>query len=108
MKPLRNALDKLEPHFEQGGRFEKYYSLYEVFDTFLYQPGTVTRSGTHVRDGIDLKRIMITVWLATFPAMLFGMWNVGFQANTAMQAMGTRRSWSKSWSKEKPQRPLRK
>ncbi len=88
MKPLRNALDKLEPHFEQGGRFEKYYTLYEVFDTFLYQPGTVTRSGTHVRDGIDLKRIMITVWLATFPAMLFGMWNVGFQANTAMQAMG--------------------
>lgn len=88
MKPLRNALDKLEPHFEKGGRFEKFYSLYEVFDTFLYQPGTVTRSGTHVRDGIDLKRIMITVWIATFPAMLFGMWNVGFQANTAMLEMG--------------------
>ena len=51
MKAIRNVFDKLEPHFEKGGKYEKYYALYEVFDTFLYQPGTVTRSGAHVRDG---------------------------------------------------------
>ncbi len=88
MKALRNFFDKLEPQFEKGGRYEKYYALYEVFDTFLYQPSTVTRVGSHVRDGIDLKRVMITVWLATFPAMFYGMWNLGYQANTAMAAMG--------------------
>ncbi len=88
MKALRNLFDKLEPQFEKGGRYEKYYAIYEVFDTFLYQPSTVTRVGSHIRDGIDLKRVMITVWLATFPAMFYGMWNLGFQANTAMAAMG--------------------
>jgi Na+-transporting NADH:ubiquinone oxidoreductase subunit B len=88
MKAIRNVFDKLEPHFEKGGKYEKYYALFEVFDTFLYQPGTVTRSGSHVRDGIDLKRVMITVWLAVFPAMFIGMWNVGYQANTAMLQMG--------------------
>lgn len=87
MKALRNFLDNIEPHFEKGGRFEKYYALFEVFDTFLYQPSTVTHVGSHVRDGIDLKRVMITVWLATFPAIFYGMWNLGFQANTAMAAM---------------------
>ena len=88
MKAIRSTLDKIEPHFEKGGKLERYYALYEVFDTFLYQPPTVTRAGTHVRDGIDLKRVMITVWLATFPAMFYGMWNLGFQANTAMADMG--------------------
>jgi Na+-transporting NADH:ubiquinone oxidoreductase subunit B len=87
MSAIRNFFDKLEPQFEKGGRYEKYYAVYEVFDTFLYQPATVTRVGSHIRDGIDLKRVMITVWLATFPAMFFGMWNLGFQANTAMAAM---------------------
>ncbi len=88
MKALRNFFDKLEPQFEKGGPYEKYYAVYEVFDTFLYQPSTVTRVGSHIRDGIDLKRVMITVWLATFPAMFYGMWNLGYQANTAMAAMG--------------------
>lgn len=88
MKAIRNLFDKIEPHFEKGGKFEKYYALYEVFDTFLYQPDTVTRTGSHVRDGIDLKRVMITVWLATFPAIFYGCWNLGFQANTAMANMG--------------------
>ena len=87
MKAIRNFFDNIEPHFEKGGRYEKYYALYEVFDTFLYQPDTVTRVGSHIRDGIDLKRVMITVWIAAFPAMFYGMWNLGFQANTAMAAM---------------------
>ena len=78
---LRSWLDSIEHHFEKGGRLEKFYALYEAADTFLYRPSSVTRSSAHVRDGIDLKRMMIIVWLCTFPAMFFGMWNVGYQAN---------------------------
>jgi len=88
MKAMRRFFDNLEPHFEKGGKYEKYYALYELIDTFFFSPGSVTHAGSHVRDGIDLKRVMITVWLATFPAMFYGMWNLGFQANTAMAAMG--------------------
>ncbi|MDR3087654.1 MAG: NADH:ubiquinone reductase (Na(+)-transporting) subunit B [Azoarcus sp.] len=83
---LRSYLDSIEHHFTKGGRFEKLFALYEATDTFLYRPGSVTRTTAHVRDAIDLKRMMILVWLATFPAMFFGMWNVGFQANTAYAA----------------------
>ncbi len=83
---LRQMLDNVEHHFQEGGRLQKYYALYEVFDTFLYSPPSVTRSTAHVRDGVDLKRIMITVWLATFPAMFYGMYNLGFQATDVMAA----------------------
>lgn len=85
---LRSTLDNLEPHFKPGGRYEKWYALYEAVDTIFYSPNHVTRSTAHVRDGVDLKRIMITVWMATFPAMFFGMWNLGFQADDAMSGMG--------------------
>jgi Na+-transporting NADH:ubiquinone oxidoreductase subunit B len=81
---LRKILDNVEHHFQEGGRFQKWYALYEVFDTFLYAPDSVTHSTAHVRDGVDLKRIMITVWFATFPAMFYGMYNLGFQANSVM------------------------
>lgn len=85
---LRNFLDKIEPNFHKGGKWEKMYALYEAVDTGLFKPADVTKNSSHVRDGIDLKRVMITVWLATFPTMFFGMWNVGFQANTIMAEMG--------------------
>ncbi|MCG3169712.1 MAG: Na(+)-translocating NADH-quinone reductase subunit B [Pseudomonadales bacterium] len=88
MKALRRMLDAVEPHFEKGGRYHAFYPLYEAIDTFFYSPASVTRSHAHVRDGIDLKRVMITVWLAVFPAMFYGMYNIGFQANTMMEAMG--------------------
>ncbi|MDY7217988.1 NADH:ubiquinone reductase (Na(+)-transporting) subunit B [Denitrificimonas sp. JX-1] len=78
---LRAFLDKIEHNFEKGGKYEKWYSLYEAVDTILYRPNSVTKTTSHVRDGVDLKRIMITVWLCAFPAMFFGMWNVGYQAN---------------------------
>ena len=79
---LRNIIDdKVAPHFEKGGKYEKYYVFYEMFDTMLYTPGEVSTGASHVRDGIDLKRIMMIVWLATFPAIFFGMWNVGYNAN---------------------------
>jgi len=83
---LRAFLDSIEPNFHKGGKYERWYALFEAVDTIFYSPSSVTRTSAHVRDGIDLKRIMITVWLCTFPAMLFGMWNVGFQANTAIAA----------------------
>jgi len=85
---LRKTLDNIEHHFHEGGKYERFFALYEVFDTFLYAPSSVTRSTAHVRDGVDLKRIMITVWLAAFPAMFYGMYNLGFQANDILAATG--------------------
>ena len=85
---LRRILDNMAPHFHKGGKHEKWYSLYEAVDTIFYKPADVTKTTSHVRDGIDLKRIMITVWLCTFPAMFYGMYNLGFQANTVMADMG--------------------
>ena len=78
---LRSWLDSIEHHFEKGGKYERFYALYEAVDTGLFKPASVTRSTAHVRDGLDLKRMMITVFLCTFPAMFFGMWNTGYQAN---------------------------
>ena len=83
---LRKLLDGVEHHFHEGGRFQNWYALYEAVDTIFYSPSHVTRSTAHVRDGVDLKRIMITVWFATFPAMFYGMWNLGFQATDVMPA----------------------
>jgi Na+-transporting NADH:ubiquinone oxidoreductase subunit B len=83
---LRKILDNMEHHFQEGGRFQKWFALFEVFDTFLYAPDSVTKSTAHVRDGVDLKRIMITVWLAAFPAMFYGMYNLGVQATDVMPA----------------------
>ncbi|MEQ6917200.1 NADH:ubiquinone reductase (Na(+)-transporting) subunit B [Halomonas aquatica] len=84
MMAIRQTLDNLEPHFHKGGKYEKFYPLYEAVDTIFYTPPSVAKTTAHVRDGIDLKRIMITVWLCTFPAMFFGMWNAGWQANLAI------------------------
>lgn len=82
---LKHFLERIEPSFEKGGKYEKWYALYEAFATIMYTPGLVTKNGTHVRDSIDLKRIMIFVWLALFPAMFFGMFNIGHQAVEALQ-----------------------
>ena len=87
MKALRDVLDKVHPLFAKGGLLEVAYPMYEALDTFLYTPGEVASGKTHVRDGIDLKRMMITVVMALVPVTLFGMWNVGYQANSAIQKM---------------------
>lgn len=84
----RDFLDSVEPHFTKGGRFEKYYGLYEMVDTFIYTPADVTRGTTHVRDGNDLKRTMTFVVIATFFCVLMAMYNTGYQANLAMEALG--------------------
>ena len=83
---LRKFLDSIEPHFTSGGKLENWYALYEAADTIFYRPSSVTKGAAHVRDGIDLKRMMITVWMAAFPAMFYGMYNVGYQANLILAA----------------------
>lgn len=94
---IRQILDNMEPHFHKGGKYEKWYALYEAVDTIFYTPPSVTRTTAHVRDGIDLKRIMITVWFCTFPAMFFGMWNTGYQANLAVaDGYGVMEGWRES------------
>ncbi|MFT4862554.1 MAG: Na+-transporting NADH:ubiquinone oxidoreductase subunit B [Pseudohongiellaceae bacterium] len=84
---LRRVLDDIEPHFKPGGKLASWYVLYEAVDTIFYTPSKVTVAEPHVRDGIDLKRVMITVWLAAFFPMFYGMYNIGFQANMAIEAM---------------------
>lgn len=79
MKPLRRFLDKIKPQFEKGGRFEKLHSTFDAFETFLFVPNTTSKSGVHIHDVIDLKRTMGTVVLALIPALLFGMYNAGYQ-----------------------------
>ncbi len=88
MKFLRDSLDKVEPLFINGGKFEKFYPIYEAIDTFLFTPSSVTTGGTHVRDGIDLKRMMISVAIALSPCILMALYNTGYQANLALQSLG--------------------
>jgi Na+-transporting NADH:ubiquinone oxidoreductase subunit B len=78
----------LAPHFDKGGRFEALYPAYEAIDTALYTPGTTTDGASHIRDSLDLKRIMITVWLCAFIPVIVGSYFVGLNANEAMQALG--------------------
>ncbi len=88
MKALRGLLDNIEPQFHKGGKLELLYPLYEAIDTFLYTPGEVTSGASHVRDGLDLKRMMITVVFALGPCILFALFNTGYQANLAMADLG--------------------
>jgi len=81
---LKNYIEEIEHHFEPGGKHEKWFALYEAIATGLFTPGFVTKGKTHVRDNIDLKRIMIMVWMCTFPMIFWGMYNIGAQANTAI------------------------
>ena len=85
---LRSILDSLEPHFEKGGKLEALYPAYEAIDTALYTPDTVTAGASHIRDGLNLKRIMITVWAVAFIPALAGAYAVGYQANSAMAEVG--------------------
>jgi len=88
MKFLRNFLDRQLPLFEKGGKYEKYFSLYEMLDTFLFTPGEITKESTHVKDSIDLKRMMITVVVALIPCIFFSMYNTGYQANLGLVELG--------------------
>ena len=84
MNNLRKLVDKVKPNFLPGGKFEKLHSTFDAFETFLFVPNTTTKSGAHIRDAVDSKRTMIIVVLALIPALLFGMYNVGFQHYSAI------------------------
>lgn len=88
MSMLRRTLDRIYPHVAENGKYKKFYALYEAVDTVFYSPSDTNQGANHVRDGIDLKRVMIFVWLAAIPCVLMGSYNVGLQANTVMQSMG--------------------
>jgi Na+-transporting NADH:ubiquinone oxidoreductase subunit B len=79
MNKLKEVLHRLRPEFNKGGKYEKLRSTFDAIDTFLFVPGHTTHGGTHIKDGIDLKRTMFTVVIAMIPALLFGIWNVGYQ-----------------------------
>lgn len=89
MRVLRAALDRQARHFEKGGKLEKFYPLWEAIDTFFYTPASVTRTGAHVRDALDLKRMMILVVVAAIPCALMAMYNTGLQANLALDPAKT-------------------
>jgi Na+-transporting NADH:ubiquinone oxidoreductase subunit B len=84
MKFLRDMNDKIAPNFEKGGRFEKFYPLWELHDVGTFTPPDVTQTGPHVRDGLDLKRLMITVVIALVPCILMAIYNTGYQAQLAL------------------------
>ena len=79
MKLFKNVLNGIKPHFEEGGKLEKLYPAYDAFETFLFVPDHTSQSGSHIHDAIDLKRTMFSVILALLPALIFGMWNIGYQ-----------------------------
>lgn len=85
--PLRNLFDKSKPLFEGKGRFARFFPLFDVFENLFYSSERKTSGLTHVRDGSDIQRVMVVVWLATFPTMFFGMYNIGYQALSALEAI---------------------
>ena len=85
---LRNYLNKIKPNFEKDGKLHALHSLFDGFETFLYVPNKTAKSGVHIHDAIDSKRIMSVVVLALMPAMLFGMYNVGYQNYLAAGTLG--------------------
>ena len=89
MKALRNYLDKIKPNFEEGGKLHAFQSVFDGFETFLFVPSKTAKTGTHIHDAIDSKRIMSIVVISLIPALLFGMYNVGYQHFTHTGATGS-------------------
>ncbi|MEP3846628.1 MAG: NADH:ubiquinone reductase (Na(+)-transporting) subunit B [Paracoccaceae bacterium] len=85
---LRNFFDSVEPHFVKGGKWERYFPIYEMVESFLYTPKTVTTAAPHARSYIDMKRIMTYVVLATIPCILMALYNTGYQSNVAIAEFG--------------------
>lgn len=86
MKAIRKLVDNIKPTFSKGGKLSFLHSTFDAFETFLFVPNTVTHKGSHIRDSIDLKRTMTMVIVALMPALLFGMWNTGYQHSLATGA----------------------
>jgi len=79
MNALKKLVDKVKPNFQKGGKLEKFHSVFDGFETFLFVPNTTSKNGTHIHDAIDSKRTMVMVIIALIPALLFGMYNAGYQ-----------------------------
>ena len=88
MKFLKNIFEKQEKHFHKGGKLEKFFPLFEATESFMFTSGKVTSTSSHVRDGMDLKRMMMTVVIALIPAVLMALYNTGLQANLGLQQLG--------------------
>jgi Na+-transporting NADH:ubiquinone oxidoreductase subunit B len=88
MKKLRSLLDRVAPHFQSGGKLARLFPLYEAVDTFLYSPGEVTTGSLHVRDAMDLKRVMVTVVIALLPCFFMALLNTGYEADRVLQLSG--------------------
>ena len=89
MSFLRNYLNKIKPNFEKDGKLHAFRSVFDGFETFLYVPNDTAKSGVHIHDAIDSKRIMSMVVIALLPALLFGMYNVGYQNYLAAGTLGS-------------------
>ncbi|SVC09871.1 uncharacterized protein METZ01_LOCUS262725, partial [marine metagenome] len=83
MQFLRKILNKIEPHFIDNGKFSNFYPIYEAADSFLFSSANKTKSGPHMRDAIDIKRVMFFVLIAMMPALIFGIYNVGYQIESS-------------------------
>ena len=94
---LRDFITKIKPNFVEGGKFAWLQSTFEAFETFAFTPNTVTRRGSHVRDAVDMKRAMITVVIALLPALLFGMWNTGYQTSLTAEWWPYEQGSAASW-----------
>lgn len=84
MSKLRKTIDKIKPHFEKGGKFEKLHSTFDAFETMLFVPNHTTKTGAHIRDAMDMKRTMMMVIIALVPSLLFGIYNTGYQHYLAL------------------------
>ncbi|MBT3142548.1 NADH:ubiquinone reductase (Na(+)-transporting) subunit B [Ruegeria litorea] len=85
---LRSFFDRIEPNFTKGGKYEKLFPVYEMVESFIYTPKTVTTAAPHARSYVDMKRIMTYVVIATIPAILMALYNTGFQVNSALAVLG--------------------
>ena len=94
MNALRKMIDKIKPTFSEGGKLSMFRSVFDGFETFLFVPNTTSKSGAHIHDAIDSKRIMIMVVIALMPALLFGMYNVGYQHYLAIGQLAETGFWT--------------
>ena len=90
---LKKYLNKIKPHFEEGGKLHAFWSVYDGFESFLYVPNTTAKTGAHIHDAIDSKRIMSLVVIALLPALLFGMYNIGYQNFAAAGELANASFW---------------
>ena len=99
MKFLENIVHKMEPKFSKGGKLEKWNPVFESFATLAFTPSIVTKKGSHIRDGVDLKRTMITVIIALLPCLLFGIYNTGHWEMVAAAGDRSLPFWADQWDK---------